>query len=216
MDAHAAVQVCACCAIVASRRGDKTPGLMTSLSSEQGAAGQALSVRWLADLCGLPPIALLPTLASTLLASPDTARRAADYVAWWIRHPDPGSSFERATRHLMDQPDDALIKTLRGMDYDGLLYRQDGKVVWHAFFQRHGADLCAFSCSVGTGNRRGKEWATIGADFAAFASALAGVRRARWGSGNHAITRQFLALLEPHAAKLGWRVLADGWIHFSP
>src|SRR5262249_37297662 len=124
-----------------SRRAAMIKRLMSSLPGEQGAAGQALSVRWLAEVCGLPPIALLPTLASRLLASPDTARRAADYVAWWIRHPDPGSSFERATGHLIDQPDDALIKTLRGMDYDGLLYRQDGKILGHVFFQRHGSDL---------------------------------------------------------------------------
>src|ERR1043166_4947563 len=111
---------------------------MTSLSPAPRAPDDALPLRWLADACGLPPVALVPSLASTLLARPDTARRAADYVAWWIRHPDPGSSFERATRHLIDQPDDSLINTLRGMNYDGLLYRQDGKIVWHAFFQRHG------------------------------------------------------------------------------
>ncbi len=146
----------------------------------------------------------------------ETAHRASDYLAWWIRHPDPDSSFERATRHLINLPDSLFIATLRGMDYDGLLYRQDGKIVWHVFFQRHGGDLCAFSCSVGEQSLPGKVWATIAADFTAFASMCAGVRRARWGSGNHPITSHFLTLLKPHAAQLGWSVSADGWIEFSP
>jgi hypothetical protein len=186
---------------------------MTSLCTPN-AADEALSVRWLADLCGLTPTALVPSLASTLLAKPGTAHAVAQYLAWWIRHPNPGSAFDRATRHLIDQPDSPLIETLLGMHYDGLLYRRDGEIGGHVFFQRHGADLCAFSCSVGK-SRPGKVWATIAADFTAYAAALAGVRRVRWGSGNHPITGQFLALIEPHAAKLGWHVFADGWIEFS-
>jgi hypothetical protein len=188
---------------------------MTSLPDRPDAPNELRSVRWLAELCGLPPVALVPSLASSILANAGTARPAATYLAWWIRHPEPGSSFERATRHLIDLRDAALIETLLRMDYDGLLYRDDGEIVWHVFFQRHGADLCAFSCSVGEQSRGGGVWPTIAADFTAFASALAGVRRARWGSGNHPISGQFLALLEPHAATRGWRVGADGWIEFS-
>jgi hypothetical protein len=173
-----------------------------------------LSVRWLAELCGLPLAPLVPTLASALLARRETAHQLANYLAWWIRHPDPGSSFERATRHLINLPDSLLIATLRGMDYDGLLYRQGSEIVWHVFFQRHGPDVCAFSCSVGESRGSGV-WPTIAADFTAFASMLAAVRRARWGSGNHPISGHFLTLLKPHATKLGWCVSADGWIEFS-
>jgi hypothetical protein len=187
---------------------------MTSRSNPD-TADEAVSVRWLAELCGFPSTALVPSLASTLLATRETAHAVTQYLAWWIRHPNPGSAFDRATRHLIDQPDSLLIETLRGMHYDGLLYRRDGEIVWHVFFQRHGADLCAFSCSVGE-SRGGRIWPTIAADFTAYASALAGVRRVRWGSGNHPITSHFLTLIEPHAGKLGWRVFPDGRIEFSP
>ena|ERR1043166_2842318 len=186
---------------------------MTSLCTPD-AADEALLVRWLAELCGFPPTALIPCLARTLLAKRETAHAVTQYLAWWIRHPNPDSIFDRATRHLLDQPDSMLIETSRAMHYDGLLYRRDGEIVSHVFFQRHGADLCAFSCSVGE-SRGGKVWSTIAADFTAYASMLAGVRRARWGSGNHPITSHFLALIEPHAGKLGWRVFPDGWIEFS-
>jgi hypothetical protein len=189
---------------------------MTSLSPAPRAPDDALPLRWLAELCGLPSVALVPDLVSTLLAKRATEHQAADYVAWWIRHPDPGSTFERAMRHLIDLRDDALIAALRQMDYGGLLYRQEGKIVWHVFFQRHGADLCAFSCSAGKHSRRGKVWATIAADFTAFASTRPGVTRARWGSGNDGITRNFLARLKPHTAQLGWRVLPDGGVDFHP
>src|ERR1043166_7870207 len=183
--------------------------------SNPDTADEALSVRWQAELCGFPSTALVPSLASTLLATRETAHAVTQYLAWWIRHPNPGSAFDRATRHLIDQSDSLLIETSRGMHYDGLLYRRDGEIVWHVFFQRHGADLCAFSCSVGE-SRGARIWPTIAADFTAYASALAGGRRVRRGGGEQPIPSYLPIFVAPHARKLGWRVFPDGRIEFSP
>ena len=111
-------------------------------------------------------------------------------------------------------PDRALVATLLKIGYDGLLYQREGEIVGHVFFQRHGADLCAFSSSVSEGHRGGKHWAIFVVDFVAFAYQIAGVTRARIGGGNHPITRGVVALLRPHVTKLGWRVSRDGWIDF--
>lgn len=175
---------------------------------------EGVSVRWLADLCGLPPIEQAPQLASKLLAHGDWNSSAAEHVSWWIRHPNPGSLFEKAATPLLSLPDNELITALRDLQYDGLLYQEGGEVVGHVFFQRHDSDLCAFSAWVGEQFRTSKLWAIISLDFIAIASDLTGIRRARVGAGNSPITRHTLALLDPHAERLGWQISADGWINF--
>jgi len=173
------------------------------------------SVRWLADLCGLPSADDFPSLASALLDDARIAGAVTAYLGWWIRHPDPLSRFERTTRQLPKMPDAALVAALLKMGYDGLLYQQEGEIVGHVFFQRHGADLCAFSSSIGERYRGGKRWAIFSIDFVAFASQIPDVTRARVGGGNHPITRGLVALLKPHVSGLGWRVSRDGWVYFS-
>ena len=169
-------------------------------------------MRWLADLCGLPPVEQFPKLVSTLLTDDDSA--AAAYVSWCIRHPNPGSHFEKATMHLLGLSDAELIIALRRLQYDGLLYRYKSEVVGHIFFQRHDSDLCAFSVWVGEEFRTSKVWATFSLDFVALASSLAEIKRVRAGAGNSRITLHVLALLNPHAEGLGWKLSADGWINF--
>ena len=172
------------------------------------------SVRWLADLCGVPPVDHFPCLASALLDDVRFADPIVAYVGWWIRHPSPGSHFEAATGHLKEMTDSPLVATLLTLGYDGLIYQHAGEIVGHVFFQRHGADLCAFSSSVDERYRGGELWATFSFDFVAYASQLADVTRARLGGGNHPITRGLVARLIPHVARLGWQVSRDGWIDF--
>jgi hypothetical protein len=92
------------------------------------------SVRWLADLCGLPPADDFPSLASALLRDAKVAGAVTAYLGWWIRHPDPLSRFERATRRLPKMPDAALVAELLKMGYDGLLYLREGEIGGHVFF----------------------------------------------------------------------------------
>ena len=143
--------------------------------------GDMGSLRWLAELCGLPPTNAYPSLASALLDDPALVGPATAYIAWWIRHPDPGSRFDQAIRHLSQMPDAALVPALRNLGYDGLLYLRRDDIVGHVFFQRNGMDLCAFSASVSECSRGGKFWATVLMEFVAFASQLPDVTRARVG-----------------------------------
>src|SRR6185436_2630423 len=128
------------------------------------------SVRWLADLCGLPPVDYFPSLTSALLDDVRFAGPTIAYVAWWVRHPSPGSHFEAATRHLNEMPDAPLVATLLTLGYDGLIYQHAGEVVGHVFFQRHSADVCAFSSSVDERYRGTELWVTFSFDFVAHAS----------------------------------------------
>jgi len=169
---------------------------------------------WLARRCGLPSFEAPPILASSVLTATGASSPEHCYIRWWARHPDAGSRFDKAVRALPEMSDAALVATLLRMDYDGLLYRQHGTIVGHVFFQRHGTDLCAFSCSLGKVHRRSKLWATVVIDFVEFASGLSGINRARVGGGNHPITRGCMATLKPHAAGLGWTVSRDGWVDF--
>jgi hypothetical protein len=189
--------------------------LKSQHSTARETLGRMASVRWLADLCGLPPTDDFPDLASALLDDVRLEGAVTAYVDWWIRHPDPLSRFERSTRHLLKMPDAMRVATLLKMGYDGLLYQREGEIVGHVFFQRHGADLCAFSSSISERYRGGKRWAIFLMDFVAFASQRADVTRARVGGGNHPITRGLVALIKPHVSGLGWRVSRDGWINFS-
>jgi hypothetical protein len=171
-------------------------------------------LRWLADLCGVPPVDYLPSLASALLDDRTLIDPTIAYVSWWVRHPNPGSHFDVATRRFNEMPDAALVANLRMLGYDGLIYHHAGEILGHVFFQRHDVDLCAFSSAVSEKYRGGELWATFSLDFVAYAYALTDVARARIGAGNHPITRGLVSLLIPHVANLGWRVTDDGWVDF--
>jgi hypothetical protein len=173
------------------------------------------SLRWLADLCGVPPVDHFPSLASALMGDAKLADSTMTYLAWWIRHPSPGSQFETSIGHLKELPDATLVTALFKLGYDGLIYRHATEIAGHIFFQRHGTDLCGFSSSVSEPYRGGELWITFPFDFVAYAFQLADITRVRLGGGKHPITRGLVARLLPHAARLGWQVSRDGWIDFS-
>ena len=172
-----------------------------------------LSVRWLADLCGMPAAGVLPCLASTLWSQPDYAAVAA-HVAYWARHPDPESNFARTTGRLPDIPDAALAALLGHRGYDGLVYLDDREVVGHCFFQRHDTELHGFAVWFAEHQRGGKLMAIAFFDLVAYASACAGIARVRVGKGRPA--DRLLPPLKPLTAKLGWRMRQGGWVDFQP
>jgi hypothetical protein len=176
------------------------------------APGALRSVRWLAEGCRLPPADIFPQLARDLLD--ERAKVAVAHCCWWARHPNLKGKFASLAREWSGMTDEELIAILRRKGYDGLLYFQHGKIIGHFFFQRHGAELHAFSGWVAEPYREQKLLATFAMDFLAYASQCAGVVRARVGTGEHPVTQRLLAPLRPHLPQLGWVVAADGWVDF--
>jgi len=181
----------------------------------EGLTKDPLSVRWLAELCGLPPAPYYPDLASAVMASGEHMAAALRHIAWWSRHPDAGSQFERAIENLPDTSDASRVATLRALGYDGLLYCQHGKIIGHVFFQRHDSALHGFSCWADEA-LRGRIFFRIAVmDFLALASQCRDIVRARAGGGHYPITTLVLTRLRRVANKLGWRLHDDGWVDFS-
>ena len=178
-------------------------------------SGILRSVRWLAELCAVAgPSAPLPRLASELLQDPECVATTKDYIAWWMRHPDKGSTFESRIQTLRDAPDETAMSELVRRGYDGLIFSHEGVIAGHVFFQNHGTDLAAFSASVSQSFRGGRLWATFSLDFVAYAASLPGIWRASVGTGKNLVARLLLKLIRPHASQLGWRVNDGGWIDF--
>jgi len=180
--------------------------------SVAGISTDPLQVRWLSTLCGLAPDWPLPYLASSLLSGGDQAQ-IFSYIAHWARHPEAGSSFERAVGHLPDIPDKQLAAALHDRGYDGLLYFEDKEIVGHLFFQRHDSEVHAFSAWL-TERRRGEDLTAVTFfDLLACASASAGIKRTRFGRGQ--VATRLLSPLERAGASLRWRVRTGGWVDFS-
>jgi hypothetical protein len=108
-----------------------------------------------------------------------------NYVSHWIRNPDKGSAFDRATRLIRWMPDTGLFALMRMMKYDGLVFTKPGEVLAHTFFQRHGHDLHMFSVSVAD-EYRGQGLAEKAIlRFIEHARTLPDVDRIRLGAGGH-------------------------------
>jgi hypothetical protein len=165
-------------------------------------------------MCGLRTTDVMPRLASTLLAQTEHMEAVFAHVAWWSRHGDIGSNFERNVRGLPNASDAERVAGLRERGYDGLIYLHDGKLIGHFFFQRHGAELHAFSAWADQERRGEKLIATAALDFVAHASQCGDVTRARIGSG-HRLTERLVRPLHQAAGRLGWQIHSGGWIDFS-
>ncbi len=172
----------------------------------------ALSTRWLAELCGLPSLHCLPHLASILIAQGEHATEAAAHIGWWSRHPNAGSQFAHLVGPIPDIPDSQLFAALNQRGYDGLLYKMDGKVIGHCFFQRHDTELHAFSVWISEQHRGGTFMAIAGFDFIAYASTCPGIVRARVGTGHPG--DRVLRPLKRFSEGLGWCVRKGAWVDF--
>ncbi len=82
------------------------------------------------------------------------------YLVDWIKHPDPGSAFERNTRLIRWLPGWILIILLELCGYDGVIILSDTTVIGHCFFQKHRQDWRAFSVFV-KAEERGKQYAQL-------------------------------------------------------
>jgi hypothetical protein len=178
-----------------------------------GADASTLTVRWLAQECGLPP-APAPHLASAAIADAKRADAAIAHLAWWSRHADAGSNFARATRDLADGADAQRVAALLARGYDGLLYCDGGAIAGHFFFQRHGDEMHAFAGWSAETLRASGLIASAALDFIAYASAADGIVRVRVGTGAHPIAHRLLAPVAPVAARLGWRLREGCWLDF--
>jgi hypothetical protein len=155
----------------------------------------------------------LPHVASEEVAQQEHAAEAAAHVGWWARHPVPDSNFARSVGPLPDIPDAELFAALRQKGYDGLLYRHEREIIGHCFFQRHDAELHAFSMWVSEKHRGGSFMAVGCFDFMAYASARPGIVRARFGTGHPG--DRLLRPLKKFSAGLGWQVREGAWVEFS-
>ena len=174
------------------------------------------SVRWLAELCGAADASTpRPCLASEMLADPQCVTPTRDYITWWMRHPDAGSTFESRTSVLHEFSDEAAIALLAQRGYEGLIYPVGDDIAGHVFFQNHGSEASAFSAAVTERYRGGKWWLAFTLDFVALAASASCNRRVSVGTGRSHLTRLLVKLLQPHASSLGWQVNDDGWIDFA-
>lgn len=171
-----------------------------------------LSTRWLAELCGLPSLHCLPHLASILIAQEEHATEAAAHIGWWSRHPNADSQFARLVGPIPDIPDSQVFAALNQRGYDGILYKVDGKVVGHCFFQRHDTELHAFSVWISDQHRGGSFMAIACFDFMAYASTCPGIVRARLGAGHPG--DRILRPLKRYSEGLGWHVRKGAWVDF--
>lgn len=72
---------------------------------------------------------------------------ALKHLIHWLRHPDPGSPFEKKTRYLRWLPDAILVPLLRALRYNGLLFldNERDEILGHIFFQKHSDGLHLFA-----------------------------------------------------------------------
>lgn len=190
---------------------------MGSLSTvREESTPRAPAVRWLAELCGvtMPEIAL-PRLFTDLLKEEDLAGKVQNYLSWWIKHADEGSSFANVLKSISDAPDESLIQILQQRRYDGLCYLSEGEIIGHVFFQKHDTEVCAFSAAVDPQFRGRRLWVLISLDFVAHAAGTPAVLRASVGTGRNPVARHLIKLIARQAPALGWQARRDGWIEFA-
>ncbi len=190
------------------------------LSSPFAASTELSNLRWLAkrvlDGTGARLIEDLPDPALVSRACSLDDFLVRDYVVRWALHPDRGGAFARRTRWLRRLPRRWLARLLLLLRYDGVVYRREGRILGHVFFQRHGDALHGFSTAVAEHGGRGQSVVMM-LDYVAFASQFQGIARARIGRGQNNVTRRLLERLQKHELELGWRVrVDDGWIDFAP
>ena len=137
------------------------------------------------------------------------------YVAWWIRHPDPGSRFEKRTRWLRALPDMALISLLRLGRYDGLIYHHGENVVTHIFYVQKGEDVHPFSLAV-SDDYQGlglAKWLFL-YFVLEYAPTLQGARRCRVGADGHWLPIFVAEYIKQREGRLNVSIDADNWVTF--
>lgn len=146
----------------------------------------------------------------------NTVRR---HIAGWLNTPDPGSKFDKKTKWLrMLLPTALIVRILFAVGYQGLIFlNDDGLVVAHVFFQKHGDTLHVFHWHVEEGERGHgymKEATSAFFEFAHDNDAIVGVRITAGGSPRIAKfwdSIQNGTVQLPHGLKTGEKM---GWLFF--
>jgi GNAT superfamily N-acetyltransferase len=138
------------------------------------------------------------------------------YVSWWIRHPEPGSRFEKRIKKLRWLPDFVLIMILRQQKYDGLIWHDGNQVLTHIFYARSGGDVMPFSLAVSEamkGRGLGK-WIFL--DFVLrYAPGLSGARRCRVGADGHWLPLVVSEYLANREDLLGIVIDEQNWVTYG-
>ena len=136
------------------------------------------------------------------------------YALRWIRNPDHGSSFDRATRLFRLLPDRVLLALLKILRYDGFIFSDRGKVVAHTFFQRRGDAFHMFSVVAA------KPYQGMGFGEAALLTLLehgrrtAGIAKVRFGAGGHPGVIRIIEKIREREGELQVSVVEGGWIRY--
>jgi hypothetical protein len=86
---------------------------------------------------------MVPLMVSRLVSSLQPTKSDEDaiifgHVIYRARHPDLGSKFEQFTHHLNSLFDSDLFQTLLNLNYDGMIFTENGAVVGDVFWQALG------------------------------------------------------------------------------
>jgi GNAT superfamily N-acetyltransferase len=138
-----------------------------------------------------------------ILKMPEWART---HILYWIRNPDKGSAFEKATKYIRNLPAPVLIAGMRILGYDALLIPSNGSVCAHLAFQLHGKELHMFSVWVAP-ELRFKNIATqLVHRFVEDARARSDIERVRISAGNgegtKAIVRRVARVAESYGVEI--------------
>lgn len=106
-----------------------------------------------------------------------------EHVLDWIRNPDPGSNFERATRLVRHLPERLLIPLMLEKRYDGFLLLGEWGIRGNLFFQQRGDSLNLFSIALHLFVRE-QGWAMhLVREFLLHAWQISEIRMARMSAG---------------------------------
>lgn len=137
-----------------------------------------------------------------------------DYVASWVKNANPKGKFYKKTRFIRRLPGSIILRLLRGLKYDGLLFEKNGKVAVHVFFQRHGNALHMFSVAAEQGFG-GKGLATEALEgFLEYARAVPEIKSVRIGAGEHKGVMAIFKKFKQREHELKIIVRDGGWIDF--
>jgi hypothetical protein len=143
------------------------------------------------------------------------------YVVECIRKPDPGSEFEKKTRHIRNLPGWVLVPLMLMAGYGGIVFFEEEKneIIGHLFFQKHRDGLHLFSLKTlgkhgGTGLARKMhdlwfEWVWE----------KTAIRRLRLGAGGHEALVHLWQSPSPRKMDTPFNVLQEnevGWVKLIP
>ncbi|MBX7138016.1 MAG: GNAT family N-acetyltransferase [Oligoflexia bacterium] len=150
-----------------------------------------------------------------LISEPERSARATqiciEHVAKWAKEPVETSIFAQRTRWLrhVPIPDRLLVKALRAMRYDGLMFIGADGVIAHVFFQRHPNELRMFSVAVAEPFQGHGLAERALEQFVQYAKGCPGVESLRFGANGHDAVRHICRKFHARQEALGLELDPD-------